>query len=163
MRPYDEQHRLPTTLLDEMRGYCQVCGPVDLVPHRKKRHLVQCANGQLEEIEREAEYNKERLQDPAFRARKRELYHLRHWQRALENRYGLPKGWYEHKFEEQQGKCAICKEESLNEWGKYHVDHNHETGEARGLLCGLCNSMIGFARERPDVLESGKEYLDAYS
>jgi len=46
----------------------------------------------------------------------------------------------------QQGKCAVCNRPFSDETKgmKPHVDHNHETGKVRGLLCGPCNTVEGF-------------------
>lgn len=42
---------------------------------------------------------------------------------------------------------------------RLHVDHDHETGEIRGLLCSLCNAMLGQARDNPATLQAGIDYL----
>lgn len=64
-------------------------------------------------------------------------------------------------FEEQNGKCEICSEEMKLKSNKKsevaNVDHDHDTGKIRSLLCGGCNKMIGFGT--PDVLIRGAEYL----
>lgn len=60
--------------------------------------------------------------------------------------------WFE---EEQQGRCAICGDKT----GKLFIDHDHKTGEVRGLLCHFCNSGIGLFRDDPDRLNSAIKYL----
>lgn len=72
----------------------------------------------------------------------------------------LPKD-YSIKMEEQGGVCAICgkaeeKRKSLC------VDHNHATGEVRGLLCSQCNLGIGNLKESEEILESALRYLRTY-
>ena len=71
------------------------------------------------------------------------------------------------KYEEQEGKCFICKceikKESKNKSEVAAVDHDHSTGKVRMLLCGNCNRMLGFARESADILRLGASYLDLYS
>lgn len=68
-------------------------------------------------------------------------------------------------FEAQGGVCAICKqtETAIDNTGKriraLAVDHNHETGAIRQLLCGSCNNLIGYAREDANVLQAASEYL----
>jgi hypothetical protein len=59
-------------------------------------------------------------------------------------KYGIsPEEFYE-KLKEQNNCCAICKRD-MNEYGKiFCVDHNHETGQIRGLLCDPCNYGLGF-------------------
>ena len=59
-------------------------------------------------------------------------------------------------MEKQKIECKICGNSIFYKWC---VDHNHKTGEVRGILCGLCNSMLGFARDNPLILIKGVEYL----
>lgn len=56
---------------------------------------------------------------------------------------------------EQNGKCARCGITT----GKLVVDHNHQTGMVRQLLCHLCNAMIGCAREDMSILANTATYL----
>jgi hypothetical protein len=64
--------------------------------------------------------------------------------------YGLDVEGYEDLYAAQRGRCAICgTHESEACLGKrnntrLHVDHNHKTGEVRGLLCHKCNLGIGY-------------------
>jgi hypothetical protein len=76
---------------------------------------------------------------------------------SLKRRYGITIKEYNQMFTEQQGNCKICNK-PLDE-KHTHVDHNHETKKVRGLLCGNCNRMIGFAKENPDTLKQGAKYL----
>jgi hypothetical protein len=69
------------------------------------------------------------------------------------------------KQEQLQGyKCAICKEqESRVRDGsavRLAVDHCHETGILRGLLCADCNQMLGFAKDSPKILYQAIRYLN---
>jgi hypothetical protein len=56
--------------------------------------------------------------------------------------------------EQQNGLCAIC---GLPE---EHVDHDHVTGQVRGLLCAGCNKGLGFFRDSPQLLRQAAEYLE---
>lgn len=42
------------------------------------------------------------------------------------------------------------------------IDHDHETGKVRALLCDTCNFMIGLSRESPALLHIGAAYLEAH-
>jgi hypothetical protein len=76
----------------------------------------------------------------------------------LERKFNITLEDYDALLAQQGGKCAICKSEEPK--GKrFSVDHNHATGEVRGLLCNPCNMGIGLLQDSPDVLESAKEYL----
>ena len=70
-------------------------------------------------------------------------------------RYGMEDGLYEELLYEQCGLCAICGEQPAE-----HVDHDHETGEVRGLLCFNCNGGLGQFRDRVDILLAAIQYLD---
>lgn len=80
----------------------------------------------------------------------------------LKMHYGLPLGSYAKMLVEQEGKCAICRTETPGGKGRFHVDHDHETGVVRGLLCGNCNVGIGHFRHNREFLWSAIEYLDRY-
>lgn len=80
--------------------------------------------------------------------------------------YGITIEEYERLLKEQNGLCKICKQpESQIMRGKQKslaVDHNHETGEIRGLLCGKCNSGIGMFRENTLLLSEAIKYLNSF-
>lgn len=69
----------------------------------------------------------------------------------LKNRYGITAADYQEMFDAQGGECASCKlpaaDVATAMSAHLHVDHNHETGEVRGLLCDGCNRALGFLRE----------------
>jgi len=81
----------------------------------------------------------------------------------LKKLYGVTLDWYNQKLKEQDGVCAICKEpETAVIRGKtisMAVDHCHNTGAARGLLCTKCNQGLGMFRDKIDILESAVRYL----
>ena len=80
-------------------------------------------------------------------------------------KYGITEEDYLLQFDYQNGRCAICNsvEISLSNTGKatkyLAVDHNHITGELRGLLCARCNKCIGLTREDSDILLQMIVYL----
>ena len=74
--------------------------------------------------------------------------------------YGLTPEKYDEMFRRQNGGCAVCGGQNLN--GKrLFVDHDHETKMVRGLLCGLCNCLLGYAKDRIDVLHRAADYLES--
>jgi Recombination endonuclease VII len=79
-------------------------------------------------------------------------------QRAFEKRlkkYNLTEQQYQDLFEVSNGLCQICKEENATD-----IDHNHQTGEVRGLLCPKCNKALGGFKDDPELLKSAIEYLN---
>lgn len=71
------------------------------------------------------------------------------------DRYGLTMNQYK-ALEEATPVCPIC----LAPWsGDDCIDHDHRTGEVRGLLCGRCNGALGRFDDDPDRLERAAAYL----
>lgn len=72
----------------------------------------------------------------------------------VKNTYGLSLDEIKRAEVDQEGRCAICRSEV-----KLHIDHDHETGKFRGLLCGPCNRGLGMFKDNPDLLISSAAYL----
>ena len=72
-------------------------------------------------------------------------------------KYGLTPENYETMFLSQNGLCAIC--ESSNNGKRLHVDHDHETGKVRQLLCNSCNIGLGMLKDDTSILEKAMNYL----
>ena len=73
-------------------------------------------------------------------------------------KYGVTKQYLIELYESQNGMCAICGERPETERG-LHVDHCHDTGRVRGLLCHGCNTGIGALRESPEIFTKALSYL----
>jgi hypothetical protein len=66
----------------------------------------------------------------------------------------------DERIEQQAGLCSIC----LRSLGKTpHVDHDHETGAIRGVLCFNCNGGLGQFRDDPDLLLRAADYLEEHA
>jgi len=78
----------------------------------------------------------------------------------LKRRYGITANDYKTIFDRQSGNCAICGEHQSEIKKRLHVDHDHNTGAIRGLLCYNCNLMVGNSHDNPDLLRKGAEYLE---
>ena len=61
----------------------------------------------------------------------------------------------------QGGKCGICGTTSPGGAGAFHVDHDHEDNQLRGLLCNRCNTRLGTI-EIPGWLDAVRSYLAKY-
>ncbi len=76
--------------------------------------------------------------------------------------YGITVEAYNEILLKQEGKCAICKIyfENLTP----HIDHSHESGEVRGLLCSPCNIVLGYMekiiKRNSNIFEEITEYLN---
>lgn len=78
--------------------------------------------------------------------------------RAREREHGLPDGGYVELLAGQGGVCAVCQHPE-EEFGVLSVDHDHETGQVRGLLCQPCNLALGLLQERPEVIDAASAYV----
>lgn len=81
----------------------------------------------------------------------------RYWRR-VKSRYGASPKEIKALDKAQGKKCAIC-ESPFKVGRRPDVDHDHDTGKVRGLLCNSCNRGIAWFEENIDMLESAIEYL----
>lgn len=84
------------------------------------------------------------------------------WKYRLQSAYGITEKDYNKLFEEQCGGCAICGTHQSKLKKALSVDHNHETGQIRGLLCNKCNLLLGNASDNFIILRSAADYLENY-
>lgn len=101
--------------------------------------------------------------DPAHKERFKEYRR----NNSITQRYGISIETYNDLVNIQQNKCKICGNHP-NKKGpiqnqSLHIDHCHNTGKVRGLLCHLCNRAIGLFRERIDLIEKSLEYLNSHN
>lgn len=80
-------------------------------------------------------------------------------------KYGITIDEFNEMLEKQKSLCAICflPETRLNRAGKLNqlsVDHCHDTGKIRGLLCSKCNFAIGHLNNKPELCINAFNYLN---
>lgn len=86
----------------------------------------------------------------------------------IAKKYKLSQADYGELLSEHRNLCAICGKEETSVDGTsgmvkaLAIDHCHETGKVRGLLCWRCNAMIGCAKESTETLRAAIRYLDKY-
>lgn len=73
----------------------------------------------------------------------------------LKRAYGITEAERQEMISSQMGICTICLAAPA-----VHVDHCHETGRVRGVLCFNCNSAIGKLGDDPDTLRRAIAYLE---
>lgn len=90
----------------------------------------------------------------------------RHRDAVDRSRYGMEPGDYERMFAEQKGQCAICGRHD-SECPRHNprarglnVDHDHTTGEVRGLLCLQCNLAVGYIEKAGTTAVAVAAYLE---
>ena len=81
----------------------------------------------------------------------------------LRRKYGVSVEQYNTLLEIQNGRCSICGRSASDNGKLLAVDHAHQTGLVRGLLCNDCNSGLGFFHERQDLLMEAMTYLENHT
>lgn len=74
----------------------------------------------------------------------------------LKKTYGIDLEKYNTMLLEQNSRCKICGVSSERD---LDVDHDHITGDIRGLLCNACNIGLGWFRDDPDLLKRAIDYV----
>lgn len=80
----------------------------------------------------------------------------------LQRLYGLSKDDYASMLLRQGGVCAICGRSPEVQRRRLGVDHDHRTGQIRGLLCSACNAGIAGLREDPELFAAALRYLGRF-
>lgn len=82
---------------------------------------------------------------------------------GLLKKYGMSITEYETQLKKQNGVCSICNRTN-KDGRKLSIDHNHLTGQIRGLLCGKCNMGLGLLHgdDGVDLLIVAIEYVNSY-
>ena len=78
----------------------------------------------------------------------------------ISRKYNLTVETFNQMRVEQNHKCAICGVDELEvKFGKLYIDHNHDTGKVRQLLCHYCNTGLGMFKDDIDTLLAAVAYL----
>ena len=128
------------------------------------RHLLShkiCVGGQCRACKKEygKQYNDEHRGE---NKKYREGHKKEKKDNNLRVNYGITLEDYFIMYDEQKGKCLICgeyKEKIGKRVETLHVDHDHETGKVRGLLCLNCNHLLGKAKDNIEILLYAIKYL----
>lgn len=80
----------------------------------------------------------------------------------LRHNFGITLEQYNEMLERQDHCCAICTRPETSFTRRLSVDHHHLTGGIRGLLCGDCNSGLGYFKDSPQLLENALYYLEVF-
>jgi hypothetical protein len=122
--------------------------------YREGVRAVNRASAEKGRVETNARRRQKRAEDPEFREKQRA-------QNAKQRlaAYGLSKEDYDRMLAQQHGACAICKQRSQ---ATLCIDHDHSTGEVRGLLCRKCNMGLGLYDDDPCRLRAAAAYLEAW-
>lgn len=96
--------------------------------------------------------------DKAVRLKRKELSR---WRR-IKKEYNLARDEFYAILEIQKHLCPICGNDISEQDKNIHIDHNHDTGIVRGILCSKCNQGIGLFMENKNILKSAIAYLEEH-
>lgn len=141
-----------------MTKMCSVCKQ-DL-PYENFHNSVKSKDGKSYrcktcDYSAQKKYKKERYLE--FREGRRKI--------QRKHRYGLTEEQFVEMLEGQQGLCACCGKILEDGWTRQHkhnklvVDHDHQTGFVRGLICTMCNKGLGLLGDSVEGLEKAIKYL----
>ena len=109
----------------------------------------------------------DRYNNKPDRKQKMREYYQANKQRAkirwLKNVYGITPEDYWKMLKDQNFSCKVCNSHMSNHAKGLHIDHNHETGKVRGLLCKGCNIALGEIKENKDTLAKLITYLEEHN
>ena len=96
----------------------------------------------------------------------RKRYDENSYDNFLKRNYNITKEFLNKKIEEQNNRCEICDKEFIPYTDKtgrmypgYCVDHNHNSGKMRGIICPHCNKVLGFALDDLTIIGKVSAYI----
>lgn len=108
--------------------YCKKCSTIKSVSWAKRNNdKVVVSRKKYQDANRHFLYSK---------------YNPKRWEYRMRNVYGISKNDFDVMMISQNGSCAICLKHFKSDKAGVHVDHDHNTGKVRGLLCPRCNWAI---------------------
>lgn len=136
---------------DGLRGECREC--------RKGEYERWKASATAEQRDRRRRQNRENMRSLYANGYRTSGRYPEAARRAnLRVKFGMTVEQYDKMLLDQSGSCAIC-EEACPSGRNLAVDHDHDSGVIRGLLCGRCNMGLGQFRDRPELLSAAAAYL----
>ena len=154
-KPLEDFYRA-AGMRDGRRNDCKVC---DLAAKRQRyladpqAAIARVKRWQQANPDRVNVYHRARRAEPATKKAERSGY--------LKRKYGITVEQYDELLASQGGRCAICRREPRPDIS-LHLDHDHESGQLRGILCFRCNNALGDFDDDPTLLQAALGYLRSY-
>jgi hypothetical protein len=150
VKPLD-QYYAAAGCRDGLRGDCKACFSA-----RAKARYAEKSEDIKASVKRWQQENAEHLN--AYRRKRNATRRQEIREGHLRRKFGITLADYDAMLSAQGGGCAICGRPPA-EGKSLHVDHDHETGVVRGLLCFTCNGAIGMLSESEETIARALSYV----
>jgi len=154
LKPLDDFYRSPG-MRDGYRNDCKTC---NLAAQRARYDsavsVARATRWQKANPERHAAFQAEYRNRPERKRAMRDLYYRRE--------FGISADDVDVMIAAQGSQCAICGT-APTRFASWNVDHDHETGRIRGMLCSRCNQGVGLFHEDVDRHRAAADYLERAS
>ncbi|WP_306432403.1 endonuclease VII domain-containing protein [Streptomyces sp. A1136] len=107
------------------------------------------------EVKRHSEWHKNATASDGLSTRCKACRAIQGRAGHLKRSHGITEEERDLMIAAQGGLCGICQEAPAE-----HVDHDHQTGKVRGVLCFSCNAALGQFKDRPDVIRRAAAYVE---
>ena len=148
-REYVRGHNRRAITLSDGRRICRKCGEAKPLEEFTKRSSERFVDGR-DPWCKKCYAAKQRY----YYQRSREQYATASYRRKIKNKYGISWDQFEQRLKEQGGGCAIC-----DSTDNLVVDHCHDSGRARGIICKPCNTGIGQLGDNAERVLRAAKYL----
>ena len=99
-------------------------------------------------------WHADKKDDPTYSASRRD--------RRIRHHYGISQEDYDALIDSQHGVCAGCGTSDPGKHGVFDIDHDHQSGKVRGLLCSPCNRALGFLRDSAETAMNLARYIQEH-
>ncbi|WP_030190771.1 endonuclease VII domain-containing protein [Streptomyces violaceorubidus] len=150
---------------DGLQGYCRTCVAEyhqarQLAKGKKVRPRVDAPEGHKHcrscgETKPHSEWHRNATASDGLATRCKACRAIQGREGHLKRHYGLTEAERDQLIADQGGVCCICLAAPAA-----HVDHCHETGRVRGVLCFSCNAALGQFKDRPDAIRRAAAYVE---
>ena len=131
----------------------------DCTKQRRREWYVRNSAREVARVRQWALANPDKIAERIAAAKGSDKKKLSDRKSYLKRKYGMTLDDYERMFAAQECVCAICGKPRPEE-RTLHVDHDHESGAIRGLLCFRCNNALGDFEEQYELFQKAADYLD---
>ena len=152
VQPREDFYRASGTR-DGLRGDCKSCFKARAkarYPLVRERNIARAQKWREDNLERFRENQRRMRNTPEGKAKQRAGH--------LKRKYGITIEQYESLLSRQGGGCAICGRKPRPDIS-LHLDHDHETGQLRGILCFRCNNALGDLDDDEALLQGALRYV----